>query len=822
MTHSQGEENRNTQAPYGKGEPLPTRIEESAGPAANLDTTTFVDDGTMVTNDTSHFVRINDMYFKNSDNMVSEQSIIDFLKKPIVLTNGSFSTTDTFTFLNFYDLPYAALTSTQGLLWMQKLAGYFGIRMTMRARIVVNANKFQQGRYCMGWVPFCGGTYNAVKNLNHFNMHVNTLVQRTTIQHVELDLNNDTSAELVIPFSSVRNFYPINEALGATRQTVLGYLSVYPYSPLSCVSGSTTASYTIYISFEDVELIGAASAQSGLPDKELSNKFNGPLSSPLSAVSRGFKEFESIPLLSSYATSVSWIADRLARTAKIFGFSKPTQGDSMIKTIPLSGPNHSTVDGDSDARSVGLLSKPGVTQVVGLSGNDFDEMDFSFIARKFAWFNTTNWPTSATTGNLVSFDVTPANYLVSGSYAHFTPLMFVSKFFVSWRGSIKYRFKFVKTQFHSGRLSFTFYPTQGTISYTGGPQYVHRWIVDIRDTSEIEIVVPYIADTQYKDVFQKTGVLSVDIVDPLVAPGTVQTSISILVETAGGDDYEVAIPSAYNYSPSIVSPQSGVPKAYNIMTGTIGSSQVNADPNIASSVAIGEKVSNFRAFLKRFSRIRPNTGANTSTLLLNSPGVAMIPDFIPVIATTPGTDYWQPDITAVIAMCYGMWRGGIRVRDVLSKGMLTTTSLSPMNATYGSVEAAVDQTVPAVSSAAGLSFSSVAYGYSVVLQEPDKNGVITCEVPQYTNGYGRAISDCWADGTALNKYYGGSVGTSGGYLFFNAPIAGFGAGVTPRPGYTVHNLFRSLADDGSFSNFISVPPMINSGSNLINWGAGFY
>ena len=125
VTHTQGEENRTTQVPYGKGEPLPTRTEESTGSTTNLDTTTFVDDGAVVSNDTSHFVRINEIYFKNSDNMVSEQSVIDFLKKPIVLTNGSFSTTDTFTFLNFYDLPYAALTSSQGLLWMQKLAFKF-------------------------------------------------------------------------------------------------------------------------------------------------------------------------------------------------------------------------------------------------------------------------------------------------------------------------------------------------------------------------------------------------------------------------------------------------------------------------------------------------------------------------------------------------------------------------------------------------------------------------------------------------------------------------------------------------------------------------
>lgn len=822
VAHSNAENNTAPQAPYGSNNPMETHVSIEQGASSVMQSTTFVDDGAMVSHDTSHFVRLKELFFRNSDNMPSEQGVIDFLKKPIVLVSGNFATTDTFSFLNYYSMPYAALTSTQGILWLQKLAGYFGIRMTMRFRLVVNANKFQQGRYCMGWIPFCGATYDSIKNTNTANLHMNTLVQRTTVQHVELDLNTDTSAELVVPFVSVRNFYPLNEAIAAAQTTVLGYLSVYPYSVLTAVSGSTTASYTIYVSFEDVELIGAASAQSGLPDKELSNKLNGPLSAPLSAVSRGFKEFEAIPLLSSYATSVSWIADRLARSAAIFGFSKPTQGDSMIKQVPLSAPNHSTVDGDSDARSIGLLSKPGVSQVVGLAGTDLDEMDFSFIARKYAWFQTVSWASTGVVGNLNTIQVSNTYSFVSGAFSHYTPISFVSNFFLYWRGSIKFKFKFVRTQFHSGRLSFAFYPTDQAASLTAGPQYVHRWIVDIRDNNEVEIVVPYISNTQYTDIGTPIGNLVIDIVDPLVAPGTVASSISILCEVAAGDDFELAVPSSFDYAPAIVAPQSGMDNAYNIMSGTIGASSIVADPNVASSTSIGEKVSSFRPLLRRYTRFRPNTGADTSTFLLNTPGIAFIPDFIPILASTPGTDYWQPDLLAVVASCYGMWRGGIRVRDVVSRGMMSTTSLSPLTVVYSASDAAAAQNVPVATSGATAAFTSRAYGVSHIIQEPDKNAIATVEIPQYVQAYGRCIADLWADNSGTNKYIGTSPATNGGFLFINAPLASVGAGVTKKAGYTLHNLFRAMADDGSLHCFISVPPMRNVGTNLANWGIGFY
>jgi len=147
-------------------------------------------------------------------------------------------------------MPLAAFNSTQGQLWKNKLTGFYGIRMDMRFRIVINANRFQQGRYIIGWVPLAGisPTTSNFKAVFVNNMHMATLVQRTTVPHVEFDLATETSAELLIPFVSTQNFWPLNSAISGNDVSSLGYLSLYPYSPLVSPAGSTVASYTLYVS----------------------------------------------------------------------------------------------------------------------------------------------------------------------------------------------------------------------------------------------------------------------------------------------------------------------------------------------------------------------------------------------------------------------------------------------------------------------------------------------------------------------------------------------------------------------------------------------
>lgn len=814
-----------TTSPYGTSVPDSSRVEEVSGENGTMATTQFIDDGAVVSNDVSHVLRPSDTLYSLNDSMIYEQSVLDFLAKPIVLYSGAFATTDTYSLLNSYAMPYAIFTSSQALLWRQKLAGYYGLRFDMIFKLVVNANRFQQGRYIMSYTSIAGAAYDGVRSpLFNSNMRLPTLVQRTTVPHVEIDLNTDTTAELVVPWSSVRNFYEMEEVWSATQRTNLGFLNIYPYYPLTTASGSLTASYTVYVSLANVSLVGAASFQSGLPAREVTNKANGPISGPLSAVSRGFKEFESIPLLSSYASSISWVSDRLARTACMFGFSKPTQGDSLTKFVPLSSGNHSNVDGDSDARSLALLARPGVVNLTGLGGTDYDEMDFSYIGRKYAWFKTQPWVLADTVGQLFNIPVGPYSALTVGSAVNHTPVSFIANNFKFWRGSLRYKFKFVKTEFHSGRLSFSFFPFRDPAAPNfNSDYYVHRWIVDIRENNEIEIVVPYISASMYTGFLSSIGRLQISVVDPLIAPATVTGSITILCEIAAGDDFEVAVPGGA-MSPTLVVPQSGLPSAYNIMTGTIGSSKVEANPTLASSVSMGDKVSSFRPLLKRFYMMRQNTSVSASTILLNSPGVGVVTDYIPILPLAPATPYFTSDLVATIASCYSMWRGGVRIRDVLSRGMLNTTkNASPIVAVLNTDDLG-SYSVPIVKSGTAASFAPVSQNFSRVYQEVDKNAIVTLEVPQYSEHLARATQDCFSLGTtaAFNYNSFSTFATStGNIVYINAP-AGVSASITPVDGYQLHNVHRALADDGNFMGFVSIPPMILNSVYDPGWNQGLY
>lgn len=749
--------------------------------------------------------------------MMLEQTLKEFLAKPITIATGNFATTDVLTTITSTSMPYGIMSTAGGLMWRSKLNGYFGIRMTMNFRLVVNANRFQQGRYIMSFTHFGGGTTNGTKTqLVNSNFRLPTLVQRTTVPHVEVDLNCDTAAELSIPYVSIRTFQPIHEMLNvpAGEQTTLGYLNLYPYSPLVTVAGSTTAPYRIYCWFTDVELIGAASPQSGLPRSEVANKSNGIISGPLNAVARGFKEFEQIPLLSTYARNISWVSDRLSRTAAMFGLSKPTQGDSLTKVNPLSAPSHTTVDGDSDSRSLATISQPGVLAVEGLSGTKFDEMDFSYICQKFAWFQTSSWAlATAVDAVITSIPVTPNKGLtVAGPVYNFTPVGFVTNNFSRWRGGVKFRFKFVKTEFHSGRLSFDFFPNLPGSSNNTLPEYVNRVIVDIREHSEVEILVPYTSNAMYTENANNIGTLVLRVIDPLVAPATVSSTVSILIEVAGHSDMEFNGPRFFSTPQGIV-PQSGLSEDCKIFCHTIGSTQSVANPTLSSSVASGEKISSYRSLIKRFTPFRGNTyvPATVDNFVIN-----MLCDALPVRSSSAAVTYVESDFYGTVAFCYAILGGGVRIRDVVSVSRLTNPA-SPTVAIHDTSSGlATTSMITANSNITGLDMMN-----NSVIQETKHNAILTVEVPQYSEYVGKATSDLMMeDAAAILKYNPNTALGSGNSYFARFVISPLNGPILVTPTSTgVHSLHRAGADDANFYSFVSVPPLVqNSG---LGWTGGY-
>lgn len=784
----------------------------------NMVTTTFVDDNVKQYKDDSHNFHIDEVVDKISNPQNSTENIMDFLMKPIVLASGVFSTTDTFSIFNSYSMPFAALNSTPGLLWRQKLAGFFGIKMDMRFRLVVNANRFQQGRYLMGWTPTGGSSPNIsnLKNLLWVQAHNATLVQRTTVPHVEIDLSSSSVAEMLIPFASSNIFYPLNAVLSSSDYGGLGYLSISPYSPLESPSGSTTCGYTLYVSFENVKLFGVSSAQAGFRPKrslndEISNKNQGPISGVASAISTAANALSFIPGIGTYASGVAWISDRVAKTASIFGYSKPTAGDNIPKMQIINNPGHSHVDGDNDCRALSFNAKPGTQPLLGISGIDLDEMDFNYIKMKYAWISTFSWSTSNAVGVLLkSYDISPITAQIptivgTETFYNYPPGAFLARQFQLWRGSIRMKFKIVKTEFHSGRISFAFFPTDES-SYTNGDAYVNRIIVDVREKSEIEIILPYIARKPWSNFSDKIGVLRITVVDPLVAPDTVTPSISILTEFSCGVDFEVAVPQVNDFQTSVFVPQSGVSKmgALDIISTTIGSSTINEDDVIMSATTIGDKVTSLRAYLKRFT---PYNLLTNDTITRNNNKVIQVnPDMLLGLGSVPPTtNSFSSDSISLWGSCFMFTSGGIRLKNCYDLGMtdLSQKSLHTPLTAFSVV------TTPSITSFVSIPASLVNLSSQhTIIQDFSSNNTVIVEAPQYTKTFARNNLDIivWQSTlySSSNSYIADSTGSLS-QVIFAAPN---GLTVTAQAGFQFNNLYRAAADDFNFSLFISVPPML--------------
>jgi len=413
--------------------------------------------------------------------------------------------------------------------------------------------------------------------------------------------------------------------------------------------------------------------------------------------------------------------------------------------------------------------------------------------------------------------------LTAAGTVNYTPVGFVSAMFRQWRGSLKFKFKLVKTEYHSGRISVAFFPTDAFASYVGNAAYVNRMIVDVRDTTEFEVVVPFISGSPWKSWESRTGILQIAVVDPLIAPPTVSSTVTILMEMAGGDDMEFSIPKPFVLTPSSIAPQSALGNDSSLFQTTIGSSSVQATPTLMSATSVGDKVSSFRAYLKRFY---PIYVANTysTDVPTNYQTLNILPDAILGVDPTVNDNVFMADSYSVIASCYGMVRGGVRLRDVISLGAFTadTTDASfPVN--MCSLVTAFHAPTPIGASAEALSggtgVGAAPQNIHTTRQQLSLNNTLTLEVPQYSPTYAKCKSDiiCYQGDSAYKKYNGvTSSATFRGYIGITLPTVLYDNRVINRTekAYSIHNLFRSLADDADMQVFISVPPMVQKSTNV--------
>ena len=242
-----------------------------------------------------------------------------------------------------------------------------------------------------------------------------------------------------------------------------------------------------------------------------------------------------------------------------------------------------------------------------------DEMSFNFLKSQYGYIDTYQWNTTNIAGDsLYPATLCPAmmKYTDTRVYNAKTavfgvgpPAYYLSKCFSLWRGAIKVRITFAKTDFHTGRVMITWTPGTGgfTSPTVSSSTYSMREIVDLSNSSCIELELPYLVADNYLPVATPSGLLSVRVLNPLRAPATCETAIKFVIEVAGGSDFELQVPT------STVSLLPFYPQMESVMTGEVKkveAGELNASSALSvekSRYCIGEHFTSLKQLLSRNS-----------------------------------------------------------------------------------------------------------------------------------------------------------------------------------------------------------------------------
>jgi len=634
----------------------------------------------------------------------NSHDISSFLSRPFIVKNyawgvGNSAGSELFQI----KLPEDILINNVAL--AQKVTGFLGLRCDFVFRFQVNSNRFQQGRLMMTWFPDDIGGKDKHYTLN---LGAGSLMMKSQLPRCEFDIAKDTEVIMRVPYVSPYLAYNLTTGFGS-----VGHVGCTVYGALQSVTSGDSVEITCWASLENVQLLHATKSNSTIVtqsnskikklDKSSSEqRATGPISSHIDRVRRIANIMTEVPLLSSVAGPVGWFAGIAANAAQQLGFSNPLGIERVTPVTQRIADRAINVNGQDNSHNFGLTEDNQIEILPSAAGNDVDEMSLNYLFSLYSYWKTIQWNTSQIPyTSVASFKVGPSLFTApeptcGGVYT--CPLSYFSDKFRFYRGGLKFKFKLVKTEFHSGRLAVVFLPGYNfnnsdnpSVNNASDMTYLHKEIYDIRDANEFEFVVPYANTKPWNDVQEHIGYIQLIVINTLRAPATVPQSIDILIEVAGAEDFQVAVPCNTTNSPYLLTQADATMKKLPKIredTNTanlhptettlgIGTTKVMVDSDaVANRYCIGEVVLSLRQLLKRHNNWLLYISANSANSIVNN---FLYPWFFSIPTWSVGANAYkgnlqttqfsgETDYMSAFAICFAFYRGGMRIRSRLVGG----------------------------------------------------------------------------------------------------------------------------------------------------------
>lgn len=703
-----------------------------------------------------------DMTRMNAD--TDEVDLNDFFSRPLNIASYEWSTTVRY----FQDFnPWSLYIGNTRV--VNRLTNYNLLRAKLHVKFMINGNGFYYGKMLATYNPLHG---NDDFDLNRALVPAD-MVRMSQKPHIYIDPTTSQGGEIICPFFypkdnlnvvdgdwaemgqiNLREMNQLRHANGVTDSvtiTVLAWLSdvvlAVPtanepgaLAPQGGIFSRPRASDETVCPFLGSELAccsywlcGCCEVEEDLqPEagmekkgkKKMSYKANksdeygsGAISQPASTVARIAGMLTGAPIIGPYMRATEVIANSTASVAKMFGYSRPINPDPPCTYTPRFVPAINNVNINDTSEKLALDVKQELSidnTIVGLDA--CDEMTVRGISTRESYLDKTTWTTSDSVGQtLFSLGVTPClhkTYNPGAGYPteyHFTACKYAATPFKYWRGSMKYRFQVVASNYHKGRLLIQWDP----FGYSNKEMNVqYSQIVDIAEEKDFTVEIGWgnelgwlYVSTPFGDRYalrsdyagtsadlNVNGVVTVSVLNTLTAAnasagGTVE--LNCIVST--GDDFEVAVPQS-NWL-GLLTPfipeyeeESGMeetkladgentaePSApiQDQVVNTLGNNLSLSDAN--ALVYHGETISSFRSCLKRYGYV--------GTIEAGEPGQAVATEYtMKWIPPQPGniganaswTDVLTPDgfnynrmtLMSYLIPAFAAVRGGTRWKCV--------------------------------------------------------------------------------------------------------------------------------------------------------------
>jgi hypothetical protein len=607
------------------------------------------------------------------------QDLTEYLARPRLISAGALPLSNRGTvYTNYFN--YSDL-----LVYFPNLAnrtqGVFGIRADLHFKLQVASTPFQQGVISLAFQHLGFG-------INAGALRTNRSERATNLPHVRMDISETTMVEFQVPYLAPHEFWTKSDTNYGNE--VIGAVAINMLLPIYALAGLTAPTYKLFLSLVNVKLYAAdnyadtvITPQSGkvvgamLTEARESHLISGALGSG-AKIARFIGRH--IPAVSSYSSTASWFLDSAAGLAKYFGFSKHQIQDPFVRVNNLVTANEHNSDRPTAITVLTPMGDNYCPHTPEFIGTEVDEMSLEYLLTQYTQICIASLTTSniqndviyaCNVGPSTMWFRTPSTFpfgnfkspVLVGAVSGFIPsgIMWWTSFFRQWRGGFTFRFTFGKTKFHAGRVLFNFNPgleQSETVARTtvlgpeinaAGPQaFGYSAIFDLKDSNVFEFSVPYVNNLPYMTFGGILGGLSMTVLDPLLAPSTVTTSVPIMVEVKAMPGFEVSLFSGVNYFPN--------QNAVVLQSGKI----VHTMADDVCQHTVGERLYSIKQLITIPHWNVSSTTSTVNLVLQNVPppwwSYPLIPGTTPTSATL--SVYDGSKTSGAMAQCFVFARGG--------------------------------------------------------------------------------------------------------------------------------------------------------------------